>query len=36
VTLSAKPAFIAYGVTAWLWSVVALHFVQVPVNAWRL
>ena len=36
VALSANAAFIAYGLTAQLWPVLALHFVLVPVNAWRL
>lgn len=34
--LSANAAFIAYGLTAQLWPVLALHFVLVPINAWRL
>ena len=36
VALLAKAAFIAYGFTAQLWPVLALHFVLVPVNVWRL
>ena len=36
VALSANAAFIAYGFTAKLWPVLALHFVLVPVNVWRL
>ncbi len=36
VALAANAAFIAYGLTAQLWPVLALHFVLVPVNAWRL
>lgn len=36
VALSANAAFIAYGLTAQLWPVLALHFVLVPINAWRL
>ena len=34
--LVANAAFIAYGLTAGLWPVLALHFVLVPVNLWRL
>ena len=34
--LAANAAFIAYGVTAQLWPVLALHFVLVPINLWRL
>jgi len=34
--LAANAAFIAYGVTAGLWPVLALHFVLVPINVWRL
>jgi hypothetical protein len=34
--LAANAAFIAYGLTAGLWPVLALHFVLVPVNVWRL
>jgi hypothetical protein len=36
MALSANAAFIAYGLTAQLWPVLALHFLLVPVNAWRL
>ena len=36
MALSANAAFIAYGLTAQLWPVLALHFVLVPINAWRL
>lgn len=36
VALSANTAFIAYGLTAQLWPVLALHVVLVPINAWRL
>jgi CRP/FNR family cyclic AMP-dependent transcriptional regulator len=36
LALSANAAFIAYGLTAQLWPVVAVHFVLVPINAWRL
>jgi CRP/FNR family transcriptional regulator, cyclic AMP receptor protein len=36
VALAASAAFIAYGLTAQLWPVLALHFVLVPINAWRL
>jgi hypothetical protein len=36
VALSANAAFIAYGLTAQLWPVLALHVVLVPINAWRL
>jgi predicted Abi (CAAX) family protease len=34
--LAANAAFIAYGITAQLWPVAALHVVLVPVNLWRL
>jgi CRP/FNR family cyclic AMP-dependent transcriptional regulator len=34
--LAANAAFIAYGMTAGLWPVLALHFVLVPINVWRL
>ena len=34
--LTANAAFIAYGLTAQLWPVLALHAVLVPVNLWRL
>ncbi len=36
VALSANAAFITCGLTARLWLVVALHYVLVPVNTWRL
>ena len=36
MALSANAAFIAYGLTAQRWPVLALHFVLVPINAWRL
>ena len=36
VALTANAAFIAYGLTAQLWPVLALHFVLVPINSWRL
>lgn len=36
MALSANAAFIAYGLTAQLWPALALHFVLVPINAWRL
>lgn len=36
MALAANAAFIAYGLTAQLWPVLALHFVLVPINAWRL
>jgi hypothetical protein len=36
VALAANAAFIAYGLMAQLWPVLALHFVLVPINAWRL
>ncbi len=36
VALAANAAFIAYGLTAQLWPVLALHLVLVPINAWRL
>jgi hypothetical protein len=36
VALSANVAFIAYGFTAQLWPVLALHAVLVPINLWRL
>ncbi len=36
MALSANAAFIAYGLTAQLWPVLVLHFVLVPINAWRL
>ncbi len=36
VALSANAAFIAHGLTAQLWPVLALHFVLVPINGWRL
>lgn len=36
LALSANAAFIAYGLTAQLWPVLALHFVLVPINVWRL
>ncbi|MCU0920585.1 MAG: hypothetical protein MUF16_09655 [Burkholderiaceae bacterium] len=35
VALAANAAFTAYGLTAQLWPVLALHFVLVPINAWR-
>jgi CRP/FNR family transcriptional regulator, cyclic AMP receptor protein len=34
--LAANAAFIAYGLAAQLWPVLALHFVLVPINVWRL
>ena len=34
--LAANAAFIAYGLAAGLWPVLALHFVLVPMNVWRL
>lgn len=34
--LMANAAFIAYGLAAELWPVLALHFVLVPINVWRL
>lgn len=34
--LVANAAFIAYGLAAHLWPVLALHFVLVPINACRL
>ncbi len=34
--LAANSAFIAYGVSAQLWPVLALHFVLAPINLWRL
>ena len=34
--LAANAAFIAYGLTGGLWPVLALHFVLVPINVWRL
>lgn len=36
IALAANAAFIAYGVSAQLWPVAALHFVLVPINLWRL
>jgi CRP/FNR family transcriptional regulator, cyclic AMP receptor protein len=36
LALTANAAFIAYGITAQLWPVVALHFVLVPINLCRL
>lgn len=36
IALGANAAFIAYGVSAQLWPVAALHFVLVPINLWRL
>ena len=35
VELSASAALIAYGLAEKLWRVLALHFVPVPINAWR-
>jgi CRP/FNR family transcriptional regulator, cyclic AMP receptor protein len=34
--LAANAAFVAYGVAAQVWPVLALHCVLVPINAWRL
>lgn len=34
--LAANAAFIDYGLSAGLWPVLALHFVLVPINVWRL
>ena len=34
--LAANAAFIGYGIAAHLWPVLALHFVLVPINLWRL
>lgn len=34
--LSANAAFIAYGLLAQLWPVLALHLILVPINLWRL
>ena len=36
VALAANATFIAYGISAQLWPVVALHLVLVPVNLWHL
>ena len=36
LALSANAAFIAYGLTAQLWPVLVLHFMLMPINAWRL
>jgi CRP/FNR family cyclic AMP-dependent transcriptional regulator len=36
LALAANAAFIAYGITAGLLPVLALHLVLVPVNLWRL
>jgi sulfite exporter TauE/SafE len=33
---AANAAFIAYGLAGGLWPVLALHFVPVPINVWRL
>lgn len=34
--LSANAAFVAYGLTAGLLPVLALHIVLIPINLWRL
>lgn len=34
--LSANAAFVAYGLTAGLMPILALHLVLIPINLWRL
>ena len=36
MALGANMAFIAYGFSAELWPVLALHTTLVPINLWRL